>query len=292
MAGSLADLGQGLAFSSTLQLETKINPKVWTVCYSTTTDYGPSNFKFVRVDAARDKLVIGHFHPMRGPTIDHTYARTFSDTSTHSLQLSFSGASVTVSVNGATLGTQGINSALVKGYFTLFAFSGVMKFDSVPVTTNDPAFATSKRLASGQPDACSLVTGAGAGSTTLAQVQPQLLQDTLAATIAIWGNPRLPTRPGTPSCGGSMSGWPIWEARSWSAPAAPPSPSTVRPPVMAGSSIPLPPPGRSSCSHRKVASPQRWAAPPMVRSICPPCSITSSATCSTFPTNTPPRAIP
>ncbi|MBL8481106.1 MAG: hypothetical protein JNJ60_02840, partial [Rhodocyclaceae bacterium] len=108
-AVSLADVGKSIAYSAILELETTVRPgSMGGLVFDY---YGPNEFKFVRVDAARDVVEIGHAAVKGGLKIDMTFAKTLDDTTAHALKLSFAGAAITVSADGATLGTYGFNSA-------------------------------------------------------------------------------------------------------------------------------------------------------------------------------------
>jgi hypothetical protein len=107
--------------------------------------YGPNDFKFVRIDAARDVVEVGHVDQKNGLSIDKVYDKTLDDASSHHLKLSFIGASVSISVDNAMLGTYGFNAALVDGEFGLVSF-GTTLFDEMTIRTNDPAFDTGDNL--------------------------------------------------------------------------------------------------------------------------------------------------
>jgi hypothetical protein len=177
-AVSLFDVGQNLAFSAILELEAKVAPGgqgglVFDY-------YGPSDFKFVRVDALRDVVEVGHVQPKGGLSIDQTYARMLSDTSAHTLKLSFIGAAVTVSVDNALLGTHGFNAALVDGGFGLVSFEGATAFDRAVFRTNDPAFA--------EPSAQTLMasTAAVAGGGDLATISEADLRPLIDEALHRW----------------------------------------------------------------------------------------------------------
>ena len=69
-SASLLDLGP-LAFSSYLELSQTVNAGASNTLAGLVFDrYGDSSFKFAAIDAAKDRLVIGHYTKKSGWTID------------------------------------------------------------------------------------------------------------------------------------------------------------------------------------------------------------------------------
>ena len=136
-AVSLADLGTDIAVSSILELEATMTPGgLGGLVFDY---YGPSDFKFVTLDAANDQILVGHVDLKSGLSVDQTYSKTLDDNQDNTLKLSFRGAAVSLSVNNSFVDTYGFNAALVDGEFGLVSF-GTIAFDEMTIRTNDPAF--------------------------------------------------------------------------------------------------------------------------------------------------------
>ncbi len=108
---------------------------------SSSTSTAATDYKFVALDVAGQRLLIGHSAPTGAWVVDHAIARTLVAGQDYDLQLILRGAAVSVSINGAFVVSWGFNAALVDGLFGVIARGGSASFDVVQVRTNDEAFA-------------------------------------------------------------------------------------------------------------------------------------------------------
>ncbi|MBL8470825.1 MAG: hypothetical protein JNM98_03430 [Rhodocyclaceae bacterium] len=115
-----------------------------------------------------------------------TFAKTLDDTTAHALKLSFAGAAITVSADGATLGTYGFNSALVDGGFGLVSFGGNTSFDSIAIRTNDPAFQGAMPATPMVSVGDTVMLEGAAGTTTTAEITVTLSEAATTATTVDW----------------------------------------------------------------------------------------------------------
>jgi hypothetical protein len=174
-AVALADIGGQISASSILELQAKVAGGQGGLAFDY---YGPNEFKFVTLDAANDKILIGHVSAKSGLVIDSTYNWVLSDTSANALKLQFGGAAISLMVNNAFVGSVGYNSALVDGRFGLVSMDNAASFDNIVIRTNDPAFATPQDELAG-----SVATGTGVTGVTIDRGDVRSLLDD---GIAIW----------------------------------------------------------------------------------------------------------
>jgi len=135
---------------ATINLATSIAPASYveleTVLRTTNTGglffdgYSDNSYKFVALDVAAQKVLIGHWESRRGFVIDASFNRTLNAGTDYTLNLVMRGAAVSVTLNGAFIGSYGFNSAIVDGDLGLYARGGVVSFDNVRLRTNDPQF--------------------------------------------------------------------------------------------------------------------------------------------------------
>lgn len=133
--------------------------------------YGPSDYKFVAIDAVTDQVLVGHRTARDGWAIDSVAPRDIVAGSNYTLSLSVRNSVATVSVNGSVAFSHAFNGVPVDGRFGLFTKGAASTFDDFSIRTNDPAFLTTAEpaalTATGTPDA------RGADSTaSVAQIQP------------------------------------------------------------------------------------------------------------------------
>ncbi|HEV8378215.1 MAG TPA: hypothetical protein VGP99_05155, partial [Tepidisphaeraceae bacterium] len=101
-----------------------------------------NHFKFVALDVPSQKLLVGHFEPNRGWSIDASVPRSLSASTDYALGLTMKGASVSVTLNGAFALSWGFNAPVVDGAVGVVSRNGTTSFDVYRIRTNDPAFAT------------------------------------------------------------------------------------------------------------------------------------------------------
>jgi hypothetical protein len=103
--------------------------------------YAANDYKFVAIDVAGQRIVVGHVDPTRGFIVEQAIAKTLSATTDYSLSLSLKATSVAVTLNGAYVTTWAYNAPITDGSLGLFTKGGPSSFDNVHVRTNDPAYA-------------------------------------------------------------------------------------------------------------------------------------------------------
>jgi Ca2+-binding RTX toxin-like protein len=150
-AMSLLDLGvQQLSIDALLDLNAKVNTQGRAGFVFDRYDDG---FKFVAVDVAADKVLIGHYTAKGGWVTDQAFAKTLNAGADYTLGVTLKGTTVSVTVNDQVVGGYAFNAVTVDGKFGLAAFAGEASFDDVKVKSTDRAFADaepgSNMLASG-----------------------------------------------------------------------------------------------------------------------------------------------
>ena len=173
----LVDLGVGLSADSYLELDAVIATAArGGIVFDR---YDDQNYKFVALDVAGDRVVVGHVS--RGAeTIDASWTRALEPTQSYKLQLVFKGAAVSVRVDGAVVGSHGFNSTLVDGDFGVMASGGSASYDDLRVATNDAAFLSAMKAA-WVPDG--LVTSPNEIPAPVTETQAESL---LQAAIGDW----------------------------------------------------------------------------------------------------------
>ena len=103
--------------------------------------YATDDFKFVAIDVAGQRVVVGHQDAVRGFVIEQTIAKALSAAIDYTLSLSLKATSVAVTLNGVYVTTWAYNAPVVDGSLGLITKGGSASFDNVRVRTNDPTFA-------------------------------------------------------------------------------------------------------------------------------------------------------
>jgi hypothetical protein len=111
--------------------------------------YSANDYKFVAIDVAGQRVVVGHQDRIRGFVIEQTVAKTLLATTDYTLSLTLKGTSVAVTLNGAYVTSWGYNAPVADGSLGLFTKGGTSSFDNVRVRTNDPIFAAPGNVLSG-----------------------------------------------------------------------------------------------------------------------------------------------
>ena len=101
--------------------------------------YSTTDFKFVLVDAAADRVVIGH-RTHRGWTIDKSVGRIFESTTDYKLVISLAASTVSVTVNDQAVVGHAFNGVVVDGAFGTMVRGGSASFDAVTIKTSDSRF--------------------------------------------------------------------------------------------------------------------------------------------------------
>jgi hypothetical protein len=141
-----ADLGltKGLSSDSYLELSTTVRTGTTSLVGTAGMifdQYASDDFKFVAIDLASQRVLVGHADPRRGWTVETAIARTLLANTDYQLSLSLKGASVAITLNGQYVTTWGYNSAVVDGKFGLITRGASATFDNTRIRTNDRAFA-------------------------------------------------------------------------------------------------------------------------------------------------------
>jgi len=140
VAMSLFDLGVGgLHTSSYLEFSAMVNTQ--TRAGLIFDRYSATDFKFAAIDAAGDKVIIGHY-TARGWVEDATVAKTINSGANdfYTLGVSIKGSTVSVTLNGQVVLGKVYNAVAVDGDFGLLAVGTPAKFDDVALKTDDAAF--------------------------------------------------------------------------------------------------------------------------------------------------------
>ena len=174
--------------------------------------YAADDLKFVTLDVAGQRVVIGHIDPQRGLVIQATFLATLVAGTGYELSLRLKDSVATLLLNDAVLGSFTYYSAIVDGGFGPFTM-GTASFDSVRIQTDDPAI--------GQPAQPSVSVGGGsvaegaAGGTTQVTLTVTLSQPATTTTSVDWA-----THDGTATAGSdyiAASGTLVFESGSQAA---------------------------------------------------------------------------
>jgi hypothetical protein len=101
---------------------------------------GPEHYKFVALDVAGQRVILGHYQARRGWVVDTSVSHTLAANTDYTLGLTLKGASASVTLNGAFALSWGFNSPVVDGAVGVLSRVGTSSFDSFRIRTNDPAF--------------------------------------------------------------------------------------------------------------------------------------------------------
>jgi Ca2+-binding RTX toxin-like protein len=126
--------------------------------------YGPSRFKYVLLDVAGDRIVIGH-RTADGWFVDRSIAWSLQPGTTYDLRIELQGTTVTVWLDGQQVLAHVFNSLLNDGDLGLLAVDGPGSFDSFTLQTDDPEMEPALPIVS-VGDAV-VVEGAGAHQVTV-----------------------------------------------------------------------------------------------------------------------------
>jgi hypothetical protein len=139
-AMSLIDLGlpKGLEANSRMELAATLRPGASAGFVFDL--YSATDFKYVLVDAAADRLVIG-YRSNKGWGTVATFAKVFDTTRDYDLLVSLAGTTVSVQVDGAALVAGVFNAVVVDGKFGTMTKGGSASFDRFTLRTSDSRFA-------------------------------------------------------------------------------------------------------------------------------------------------------
>ncbi len=101
---------------------------------------GEDNYKFAVISAATNEVLIGHYTANRGIEIDVAVPFAISGSESHQIEVTLSGTTVSVVVDGNTLAGYAFNASVVDGEFGLLALEGTVSVDAVTWLTDDPQY--------------------------------------------------------------------------------------------------------------------------------------------------------
>ncbi len=102
--------------------------------------YGDRDYKWVLVEPATDRVLIGHWGRNGTPSLDASASLGFDAGPDYDLRVSLKGTTVSVAVDGHEVLGHVFNAVVVDGAFGLLAADSGASFDSVRISTDDPAF--------------------------------------------------------------------------------------------------------------------------------------------------------
>jgi hypothetical protein len=144
-------LGHGLQPNSYLEIQATLKTSgIGGIVFD---EYAANDFKFVALDVAAQKVLVGHVDPRRGWVIESSFPKTLLANTDYAVQLVFKGTSVSVTVGGSFIVSQAFNATVVDGSVGVLSRSGATSFDTYRIRTNDPAFATAPLAAAAAPAA-------------------------------------------------------------------------------------------------------------------------------------------
>ncbi|WP_206521912.1 hypothetical protein [Mesorhizobium sp. M7A.F.Ca.CA.004.04.1.1] len=173
---NLLDVGPAIGADAYLELTAKL--KTAGTAGIVFDYYGANDYKFVTLDVVGQKVLVGHVTSKGGTVIDQSFARTLSSTTDYDVQLTIRGAALSITVNGAFVGSYGFNAAIADGEFGLVTGNAGASFDRLQIRTNASAFSTS----SNQLALASL----GQAADTATAVGIDQAKAMLAQAVAIW----------------------------------------------------------------------------------------------------------
>ena len=138
--------------------------------------YSGSDYKFVALDVAAQKIVIGHVDPRGGAIVDASVSRTLAANTDYAVMLTIKGLSVAVQIDGALALSFGFNGNVVDGAVGVLSRSGTTSVDAFRIRTNDPAFAA--------PPPPPLATVSIAGTTVVEGAAGSSVSATLTLTLS------------------------------------------------------------------------------------------------------------
>ena len=139
------DLGVKLLSNSTLEMEVDIQTAgIAGIVFDR---YDALHYKFVALDVAGDRVIVGHATADDGMVIDASYAFDLDAGREYRLKLTMQGAGIAITVNGVNVANFGFNAALVDGAFGLIVISDEARFEDFRLATDDQQFNAALKLA-------------------------------------------------------------------------------------------------------------------------------------------------
>jgi len=147
LAPAVQTVDLGVSLGSNAVLEMEVDVKGDGTAGFVFDRYDALNYKFIVLDTANDRVLVGHATDEDGQVIDGTFAFDLKANVNDRLKMTIQGAGLGITVNGASVGQFGFNAALVDGAFGLIVLDGEAIFDNFRLATDDEAFNTTLRLA-------------------------------------------------------------------------------------------------------------------------------------------------
>ncbi|HEX6131863.1 MAG TPA: calcium-binding protein [Actinomycetota bacterium] len=138
-AMSLIDLGLPKGFEANSRMELAATLRAGASAGFVFDLYSATDFKYVLLDAAADRLVIG-YRSSKGWGTVATFAKVFDTTRDYDLLVSLAGSTVSVQVDGAALVAGVFNAVVVDGKFGTMTKGGSASFDQFTLRTSDSRF--------------------------------------------------------------------------------------------------------------------------------------------------------
>ncbi|HET9436020.1 MAG TPA: Calx-beta domain-containing protein [Candidatus Limnocylindrales bacterium] len=147
--------------------------------------YAGDYYKFVVLDVIGQQVLVGHVDWRRGWTIDAAFARALTANRDYVLNLALQGTVVTVTLDGAVVGSVAYNAGVADGQIGLLSRAGTTSFDRLRVQTNDEHF-TGFQVPSELRIGDAVVTEGGPGAGSVVTVTLSLTKPLETATTIGW----------------------------------------------------------------------------------------------------------
>jgi Ca2+-binding RTX toxin-like protein len=162
---SLVDLGLEKGIESNARLELSARLKTGAPAGFVFDFYAADDFKFVTLDAAAGRIVVGH-RSKRGWSTDVVATKALSVTTDYDLLVSLVGTTVSVQLDREAIFGHAFNAVVVDGAFGTIVHGGWASFDQVTVKTSDSRFERTASDEGSVPTATSSGSGSGTISST------------------------------------------------------------------------------------------------------------------------------
>lgn len=102
--------------------------------------YSPTDYKFVGLDVAGQRVIIGHVGASGVWVIDQVIATRLTAGADYTVNLSLKATVVTITLNGNVLASRSFNASVTDGSTGVFVKGGTAKVDSFRFRSDDPQF--------------------------------------------------------------------------------------------------------------------------------------------------------
>ena len=149
-------------------------------------EYGADRFKFVALDVAVQRVIVGHVDAQRGWVVDASVARALTPDTDYALAVTIKGSSVSVTLDGAFVLSHAFNALAVDGATGVFTRGGTTSVDSYRLRTNDPAFTAPVPPAPSVVVAATSIAEGNAGTTSQALLTLTLSGPAVGGETVAW----------------------------------------------------------------------------------------------------------